>query len=102
MCLFISARHMGSGIWIEIDKMVEAGNRAPFQPALEHILSRHWQPLQRNGQSVFLPSYSERIIVELINETIESSDVKEQHRTRRDRGVKKKAFQTAIGEHGEE
>ena len=70
------------------------------QPArLEHIVGRHCQPLQRNGKSYFLSSDLKRIN-ELIKETIENPDVIQRHRTRRDRGVKKKIFETVVGVHG--
>ena len=70
-----------------------------MEPA-QHILTKHWQPLQWDGQSIFLGSFSERIVIELIHETIENPDVVERHRTRVDRRVKKKKFEMAIGVHG--
>ena len=77
---------------------MEASNEAARQP-LEHIAARHVKPLQGNGKSYFLTSDLKRI-EELIKETTENPDVIKRHRTRNDREVKTKAFQTVIGVHG--
>ena len=77
---------------------MEASNSS-VQPALEHIVARHCQPLRRNGKSYFLTTDLKRIN-ELIKETIEKPDVIQRHRTRRDRLVKRKVFETLVGVHG--
>ena len=80
---------------------MEASNRAPpLQPAMEHILSKHWRPLQWDAQSIFRGTFSKRMVIELINQTIENPDNIELHRDRRDRRIKRKRFQRVVGMHG--
>ena len=77
---------------------MEGSNEAPRLP-LQHIASRHVNPVQGNQKSYFLGSDLKKI-EELVKETIENPDVVKRHRTRRDRGIKKRKWQTVLGVHG--
>ncbi|XP_068758206.1 uncharacterized protein [Montipora capricornis] len=77
---------------------MEGSNEAP-RLLLQHIASRHVNPVQGNQKSYFLGSDLKKI-EELVKETIENPDVVKRHRTRRDRGIKKRKWQTVIGVHG--
>ena len=66
---------------------------------MQHIAKWHMQPIQQCGRSYFLSSDPEHIRA-LVEETMNRPDFISRHKIKRDRGVKKKAFEMQVGVHG--